>query len=529
MFVMRKVCSILIIFAVAYASKGVDAVEDGQDTDVEMVEESSHVQSHFAIIIDCGSSGTRATMYHWKPLYDFPEMLDEIEPVEVDGQAISHKVNKGLSTLGGVQEETEAYFEPILQFIEQHTTEEDRKHSAVFILGTAGMRLIEDRLRERIIDQTTKFFRSRHDFALVRVKVITGADEGMFMWVTVNSGLKNFSSGRQTGGIIEMGGASVQVTYEIEDEEDEYLIRNRIGLSDAQSAFDELFVYPNIARSDKEYRLVSSTFLGLGSNRARDAYLDMLVMDELRKSDKDSFKKVRKDQFLQDIGEEMALFIRDPCYPTGVDEAESLIMKPKTMLKETSRTIGFSVANEHSTFAVAIVGDSNFRECHKNVTRLINLMRDEKMNCENPNTMACSMSLLGSAFIPFDTMTFHGIGDFSHTTSYLGVGLGTYNRQIVNSLTRDFCNLSHRQIMEKNPEINKFDPFRSRLECFKAVWVDVLLHEGFRMPNQYDGFVIQDKIRNRKPEWTLGAALEKSLVTETAIASIPGDWSKDLE
>lgn len=491
--------------------------EEGPSADVK----------HHAIIIDCGSSGSRASIYHWEPLYDFPELFNKIEPRlnPENNKPLSFNVDKPLSVLDGQESSTYNYFKPIRNFIEEHLTVHERANSGVLILGTAGMRLLPDKLRESITEQATQYFIEDDNFVFVKTGVISGADEGMFMWLTVNSRLNLFASAQTADpkpfvGVIEMGGASVQVTYKLNPLL-EHRIRMNIGMSEAQVNFDELFAYPDITKIKREYKLVSPTFLGLGSNRARDAYFDLLVFQELKSELRpklfDYFKEKKSLQFGK-----RRLILNDPCFPRGYKMTDTeYIKKPKAMSRDPKWTVGFSIDNQTDTFDIELIGTSNYEHCLANVTELMNKIKEEKMNCTNTKTSPCSISMLSSKFVPFDEVEFYGIGDFAHTVSYVGMKHGPFNPAEMRARTKTFCNLSHDQIMESNPDINQFDKQRSRTECFKAVWVDVLLTQGFKIPEKPFDFKIQPTIEGRKLEWTLGAAIEKSYVVETAIASNP--------
>lgn len=455
-----------------------------------------------------------------------PELLDKVQPVtNEDGKVLSESTRPGLSTLDGDSAKTEKYFQGILKFIKKHLSEEDIRNSSVFVLGTAGMRLLKDRVQSLIIEQTTDLFRNEGKFSKVKVDVITGAEEGMFMWLTINSRLRYLSGGSDfasTIGVIEMGGASVQVTYQLPIAL-EKLMEHRIGFDEARIVFQELLANPNIAKEKDGYTLVSSTFLGLGSNKAREAYLDMLIVDELKRTPvgytlahiSDTVFGKRRNSHERDVYIEVV----DPCLPITKESSIDLT-RPRSMLTPPYE----ASSNDMDSFKVIVHGKSDYNKCYALVNRLLIKMRDEKMFCPDPKTEACSMSMLHSRFVPFDRLTFYGIGDLAHTLTYVGVPHGDYDSDLVKERTRDFCNLTHEQVLDMNPAINKFDSTRSLLECFKAVWVDSILTVAFGMRGDSGGFKIFDGVSGSKLEWTLGAALEKALVTETAIASNPDNW-----
>lgn len=478
-------------------------------------------------------------------------MKDELK------RPLSKKVTPGLSKLTGDKEETERYFEGIFKYIDDNFSYDKHQNTGVFILGTAGMRLLDDKTRDIIIEQTTELFKSKYNFVKVKTAVISGADEGMFTWLTANSRLRLFSAGENmsTAGIIEMGGASVQVTYRVTKSLKD-TIRRRLGVSEAQTKFPELIVKPLLTRDKEPYELVSTTFLGLGGNSARDAYVDLLISRYLRdlneetskhlnrntfkmfKSSAKSRRKKSRDIFDPNWNEDdydatktdsdgqytksSPLIIEDPCLP--ISDAALIVTRPRSMLSalHTGKTIGFQLEpGETNIFTIHIKGSSDYEKCKANMDELLHLMKKERMNCEDIQDEACSMALLQTPFIPFDQTEFIGVGDLHWTNKYLDDSEGLFDQHRIQKKARMICNMSYNEIVERWPKINSEDKSRAQTECFKGVWVFVMLTKGFGLSVDNDNFRTMEKIEGYKLEWTLGAALEKSLIIEMAIASRP--------
>lgn len=523
---------------------------------------------HYAIVIDCGSSGTRANFYQWDSnlgLKNYSDLLNSIEAMKDNDtkRPLSKKVTPGLSKLKGESpDETRQYFQGILDYINENFSVDKHKNTGVFILGTAGMRLLDDKTREAIIAQTTRLFQTEYNFVKVKTAVISGADEGMYTWLTANSRLKLFSSGEKmsTAGIIEMGGASVQVTYRVTDDLMR-LIRRRLAVSEAQTKFPELIVKPMLTRDKEPYKLVSTTFLGLGGNSAHDAYVDLLISRHLRSVGKTNSKILRKNAFKafssspssssrrksrskiepvedqdsdindNELGDESPAYTRskpleivDPCLP--IDDEPQIVQRPRSMLSalDSGKTIGFQLEpGETNIFTINIMGSSDYNECKQNMDELLYLMKKERMNCENIQEEACSMALLETPFIPFDQTEFIGVGDLHWTNKYLEDSEGLYDQHRIQRKANKICNMTYKEILDKWPKINNEDQSRGKMECFKGVWVFVMLTKGFGLSMDNDNFRTMEKIEGYKLEWTLGAALEKSLVIEMAIASRPED------
>ncbi|KAE8683061.1 RING/FYVE/PHD zinc finger superfamily protein isoform 1 [Hibiscus syriacus] len=90
-------------------------------------------------------------------------------------------------------------------------------------MATAGLRLLDDEVQERIMEQCRKVLRvSGFKFRDVWASVITSnimffalsSDEGVYAWVVANYVLGTLGDNPlRTTEIIELGGASAQVTF----------------------------------------------------------------------------------------------------------------------------------------------------------------------------------------------------------------------------------------------------------------------------------------------------------------------------
>ncbi|KAH9295834.1 hypothetical protein KI387_039422, partial [Taxus chinensis] len=85
----------------------------------------------------------------------------------------------------------------------------------IHLMATAGLRRLKEDTQKRILESCRRVLRfSGFSFQDDWASVVTGADEGIFAWVAANYALGTLGGNPQkTTGIIELGGASFQVTF----------------------------------------------------------------------------------------------------------------------------------------------------------------------------------------------------------------------------------------------------------------------------------------------------------------------------
>ncbi|MBA0843297.1 hypothetical protein Goarm_000499, partial [Gossypium armourianum] len=167
---------------------------------------SSKGSVKYGIIIDGGSTGTRIHVIRYRvdggknPVFDFKEGLDSL------------RVNPGLSAYAEDLAGAGYSLKELLEFARRKVPKKQWGETEIRLMATAGMRLLDDEVQERILEQCRKVlrvsgFKFRDDWA----SVITGSDEGVYAWVVANYVLGTLGGNPlHTTGIIELGGASAQ-------------------------------------------------------------------------------------------------------------------------------------------------------------------------------------------------------------------------------------------------------------------------------------------------------------------------------
>merc|ERR1712241_1296379 len=87
---------------------------------------------HYAVVMDAGSSGTRAYLYSWPDHSGDPHQLLQISPLLEDGEPIVKKATPGLSTFGETPDNAFEYLRPLLTFASENIPVEKHKETPLY-------------------------------------------------------------------------------------------------------------------------------------------------------------------------------------------------------------------------------------------------------------------------------------------------------------------------------------------------------------------------------------------------------------
>ncbi|EFJ51965.1 hypothetical protein VOLCADRAFT_120373 [Volvox carteri f. nagariensis] len=176
----------------------------------------------YAVYIDGGSSGTRVRVFRYRPAR-WPAYVVLVLPEP------SRSVEPGLSAYANQPDRAAASLVPLLDFAYEQVPMELWHQTPVRLLATAGLRLLDQQEQEAILGSCQQLLAaSRFRFEPSWATVIDGEMEGLFGWAAVNyltGALQEASAHSHHSrkevmdpaqlftGLLEMGGASVQVTF----------------------------------------------------------------------------------------------------------------------------------------------------------------------------------------------------------------------------------------------------------------------------------------------------------------------------
>lgn len=487
----------------------------------------------FAVVIDCGSSGTRAHIYSWSTSatganeQDLSSVTHHTD--RRTGKKLIKLIQPGLSSVSDEPDRAGDYLKPIMDFVALSIPHDRHSNTPIYIMATGGMRLLRKDVQDKILNVLSGSIRRDYEFEKIDARVISGADEGINLWLTVNSlsrRLGSAYSGQQPGtlykrpassrtlGVLEMGGASAQVVFEVGVELSEYIRRMMVHYPEAYRTLGRSIVDVELGQKRKT-KLFSGSFLGLGVNSARSLFTDLLVrrtvgiVDIRTVATKSAPSASRTSQ-----GRSLAcapidsLRINDPCLPRASIER---LEKPVRILYDSSKTLGFesseSFESDPRAINVTFVGYGNLQECLKLMKLMIMRIKIERYRCNDQDP--CQQTLLEAPFMPMVLLQYLATGEYYYSSRTLGI---TDQFRPLDAINRaaQFCATPYERLLDLHPTSDAQDRDRALKGCFKMSWVVGLLHFGLRMPLKSAlDFRVANQIDSSPLDWTLGALLAK--------------------
>lgn len=122
----------------------------------------------------------------------------------------------GLSAYKDETEKAGSSLEPLLEYAYEKIPEQERKKAPVYLMATAGLRLVGEQKKDEILQSVCKTLEaSPFTFKCPWATLLSGFDEGLYGWVTVNYLMDALqASAPKSYGIIDLGGGSVQIVFE---------------------------------------------------------------------------------------------------------------------------------------------------------------------------------------------------------------------------------------------------------------------------------------------------------------------------
>ncbi|GAA5998686.1 apyrase [Rhodotorula paludigena] len=455
----------------------------------------------YGVVIDAGSSGSRIQVYSWidpeiarhdrkvqgKPL----DVLSRVEKGVEDGDGWHSKVEPGISTYGDNPEGVAEYLRPLVEHAASIIPAEELPSTPIYLLATAGMRLLPHDKQVAVLSATCSYLRT-FPFQLPdcddQVRIISGEEEGLYGWIAVNYLMDGFdkhehavagerSKHSSTYGFLDMGGASTQIAFEPSDTEQvkhaDNLLEVRLRLLSGKDVRHPVFV---------------TTWLGFGTNQARNRYVDQEVKKHVRESDKEHLPGDGAG-----LGSEHpVVLVDDPCLPRDL------------MLSE-ARHAGYTLR-----------GTGDFAQCLRRQAPLLN----KEVDCPDE---PCLFNGVHVPPIDFTVNHFIGISEYWYSTQDVwGAALanapgGVYDYVAFERAAIEYCGRTWDDIMrdyQAGQGSWKAGVELSRLEtqCFKAAWIVNILHEGIGIPRIIDRGGRGDG--KNQTEKGVAKAIDKNLVDE---------------
>ncbi|XP_038890148.1 probable apyrase 6 [Benincasa hispida] len=402
------------------------------------------LKRRYGIVIDGGSTGTRIHVFGYRVeggygVFDFGE----------EGLA-SMKVNPGLSAYVQDPDGAGKSLVELLEYAKSRVPRDQWGVTEIRLMATAGLRLLDLDVQNRILESCRLLLRSSgFKFQDEWASVITGSDEGTYAWVAANYALGTLGGDPlETTGIIELGGASAQVTF--------------VSSESIPPEFSRTVKFGNMT-----YSLYSHSFLHFGQNAAHDSLREGLITGEFNSGAKTNGLSV------------------DPCTPNGYSHtSESEALSP-----------GFMV--ERNWYLSTFHSKGNFSEC-RSVALL--LLQKGKEKCTNGN---CSV---GSIYTPKLRGKFLATENFFYTSKFFGLGPRAFLSDLMVA-GQEFCGEDWLKLKEKYRLLDEDDLLRY---CFSSAYIVALLHDSLGIGLEDQSITAATQIQNIPLDWALGAFILQS-------------------
>lgn len=403
------------------------------------------MKKKFGIVIDGGSTGTRVHVFEYGieggvPKFDF-----------TNSGLASMRVNPGLSAYADKPEAAGGSLVELIEFAKGRVPKKYWGVTDVRLMATAGMRLLDSSVQEEILVSCRRVlrlsgFKFRDDWA----SVITGIDEGIYAWVVANYALGTLGGDPQeTTGIIELGGASAQVTF--------------VSSEVMPPEFSHKLKFGN-----STYNLYSHSFLTFGQNVAFDSLRESLVSKN---------QKLITESLQKGISD-------DPCTPRGyLHKTEPSNLSP-----------GLA---EKKKYISTLHARGNFSECRSAALTLLQKGREE---CSYPHCY------LGPTFIPKLSGKFLATENFFYTSKFFELAPRPFLSGLMMA-GQQFCQEDWSKLKKKYHLFHEEDLARY---CFSSAYIVALLHDSLDIPLDDARIGYANQVGEIPLDWALGAFILRS-------------------
>lgn len=160
------------------------------------------------VVIDAGSSGSRAYVFRWEPS----------DPAGTIVELASLRIKPGVSKharLSGAAGAAQSLV-PLLEFVLSQPGVVPAE-TPVHFMATAGMRLLEPALQKEVLD-AVELLLAGSPFRTARpgagARVLSGEEEALYDWLSVNAALRLLGGEPEnTASVTDLGGASTQLAF----------------------------------------------------------------------------------------------------------------------------------------------------------------------------------------------------------------------------------------------------------------------------------------------------------------------------
>lgn len=462
--------------------------------------------SNYAIVVDAGSSGSRIFVYCVEAENSPPGEIPIITLCQdAEGKPVVKKKTPGISSFAGKVSEVKPYISDLIQLAADYIPATAHSSTPLYILATAGMRLLTEVQQNAIWTTVRHTIKTKFDFNFedTWAQTVSGLYEALFGWTTVNYLLGKLSANHlpsETVGMLDMGGASMQIAYEVPTEavvSDDLIMNFTVGKVNTTSR--------------RNYRVYVMTFLSYGTHATSSRHRVQLLENALEYSPYSGLLRARfrptpgrlrppkeptaEVRLLYTDDNEPKFIISDPCLQLGRETSltsDDLIISRS--LSATRQASGIP--------AVVFQGTGNLTLCLAYQKVLL------KKDSPCPRA-PCSMNGVHQPPIDFQKVKFYAMSEYWYTSADLANRVNTYDFFQFKNLAMNACSTPWEQLLNNYLQQN-LDAGNIRNKqslCFKASWIINVLHTGFGFPEDYNDLQPVERLEGIEVQWSLGALI----------------------
>ena len=197
-------------------------------------------------MVDAGSAGTRAHIFTWVK----GDSSVKMRPSSSNHSKCIYKTGISLGSTAGNISRVNDIFDPMVKFLINNIPQEHLPKTKIYVFATAGLRILNESLKAAILERTQeRLHLSPLHVKKENIRIMSGTEEAVYGWISVNYLLDSFDDSK---GAIDMGGASTQVSYEV---------NTKIPVTDDGDVHRVKF-------NGKDHKVFTVSFLGYGANEA---------------------------------------------------------------------------------------------------------------------------------------------------------------------------------------------------------------------------------------------------------------------
>ncbi|KAL7108922.1 hypothetical protein ACP275_06G143400 [Erythranthe tilingii] len=433
--------------------------------------------SKFYVVIDCGSTGTRVYVYQASANHNKDDNL----PISLKSLPESfHRKSGSQRGRAYNRMETEPGFDklvhdisglkkaikPLIKWAEKQIPKKSHKTTSLFLYATAGVRRLPSSESDWLLNNAWSILKTS-SFLCKRewVKTITGMEEAYYGWIALNyhTGVLGSIPKKETYGALDLGGSSLQVTFEGKPvKHEETSLKLSIG--------------------PVNHHLNAYSLAGYGLNDAFDKSVAHLL------------KKLPQRITNADLVRGKVK-IKHPCLQSGYKEQYLCSQCASVRQKDGSPPIEVKRLGKggKSGVPIQLIGSPKWEECSALAKVAVNLSewsadRSPGINCE---VQPCALA----DNLPRPVGQFYAMSGFYVVYRFFNLTSDSALDDVLEK-GRQFCDKNWdvaRKSVVPQPFIEQY--------CFRAPYVVLLLREGLHITDRH---VI---IGSGSITWTLGVAL----------------------